>query len=70
MKINIEAELGGEEILEHFCAKLNQEVGIREGDSNQLIKDKTMVKVFVFSEKANKEVEIKPETIRFVFKNK
>lgn len=61
MKIKIEVTLLGEEILEKFILSL-KETGI--------ISLPEECKIFVFSDKAGKEVEISPDKLKIVFNNK
>lgn len=62
MKVNIQCELFGDEIIkEYFSNKIkNEGIVINEGDTSPY-------KVFVHSEKTDKWVEVSQDKIKFVF---
>lgn len=59
MRLNITAELNGKEIADQLLHEIKTNHGIVVNDGT--------VKCFVFSEKANKEVEVELDKIKFIF---
>lgn len=59
MKINVNAELNGNELIEFF---------LKQSKENNLSIEPNQVKIFVKS-KDNKEVEISPDRLRLAYSN-
>lgn len=65
MQVKINAEIGGKELVEHFVKLLNeQNIKLEWGAGTPLPNG---VKIIVHSEKANKDVEVEPDKIKFVY---
>lgn len=58
MKVQINAEMSGQELVDVFVAKLKEA---------QVSTTSVSVKVLVFSEKGGKWLEFKPENIKLIF---
>jgi hypothetical protein len=64
MKISINAELNGKEIVENFIKQLKEQTDVPWKEGSDL---PVGMKILVFSDKAGKDIEITPDKLKIVF---